>query len=150
MCSCTCKTFQKAQSIFINVSFDFECETIWRSLMLTGGSAGGFGTCVCTCVCLQCFYSPTTTTMAIRHTYLNSMQEGRPKYTCLTCSWQRVGTASSCHHLGPPLQSPPIPASKPLPAASPQFASVPPFFASALARPRPVLWCGGAGTPVPY
>ena len=105
---------------------------------------------VCLCVLAMLLFTHHHHSVAIHHTYLNSMQEGRPKYTCLTCSWQRVGTASSCHHLGPPLQSPPIPASKPLPAASPQFASVPPFFASALARPRPVLCCGGAGTPVPY
>ena len=39
--------------------------------------------CVYLCACLQCFYSPTTTTMAIHHTYLNSMQEGRPKYSHL-------------------------------------------------------------------
>ena len=101
--------------------------------------------CVYLCVLAMILFTHHHRSMAIHHTYLNSMQEGRPKYTCLTCSWQRMGTASSCHHLGPPLQSPPIPASKPWPAASPQFASVPPFFASALAcsaSTGAVVWWG--------
>ena len=108
--------------------------------------------CVYLCACLQCFYSPTTTTLcqSITHIWTPCKREG-PSLLVSPApgkGWGLQAPAITLAHLSKVHPSPPPNLGPPPRLSLPQLPlfSPPPL----LARPRPVLWCGGAGTPVPY